>query len=252
MTITTPALDMRDVSKRFSLRRYRITDLYRFARRRITVGSPARRHRANTALDGVSLTVERGENVGIIGRNGAGKTTLLQIMSGVMWPSSGAVDRSGTVAALLDLGSGLHPDFTGRENVLFYCSLLGFTRREAQALIPEIVDFSELVDCFDDPFRTYSAGMKARLGFSVSMAVKPDTLIIDEVLAVGDEAFRRKCYEAMDRFFKRERTVVFVSHNLEEVLAHCSRVIWLDRGRVRYDGPTVEGIEQYREFLSSE
>ena len=249
MTETT-AIELDHVSKRYPVGRYRIADSFRLSGRRISRRQKIHRAGENRALDDVSIEVFSHENLGVIGRNGAGKSTLLQVMSAVTWPTSGSVRIEGTVAALFDLGTGLHPDFTGRENVLFYCSLLGFSRSESNELIPRITEFSELGKNFDDPIRTYSNGMRARLGFSVSVAVTPDILVIDEVLAVGDESFRRKCYTVMDEFFAAKKTVVFVSHNLEEVRRHCARVVWLDRGRVRFIGFADDAIDRYQRFAA--
>jgi ABC-type polysaccharide/polyol phosphate transport system ATPase subunit len=198
------------------------------------------------ALHDVSFEVEAGESVAILGPNGAGKSTLLSIVVGVTTPTSGTVYSRGRVGALLELGTGFHQDLTGIENIHLNAALLGLGRAEIRRKIDSIIEFSELQEFIDEPVRTYSSGMIARLGFSVAVHVDPEILILDEVLAVGDQGFRRKCEEKINQFAREGRTLLFVSHGLDTVLSMCRRAIWLDQGKVRKDGPAKEVVESYR------
>ena len=204
-----------------------------------------RRRRAFTALDGVSLEVRRGECFGVIGRNGSGKSTTLGLMAGVYRPTSGAVRVDGRVSPLLELGAGFHPDLSGEENLLLNGVLLGLTRQQVLAKRDAIVAFSELGEFIRRPLRTYSSGMVARLGFSVVVHLDPEILLIDEVLAVGDEAFQAKCMRKMESFRSSGTTMVFVSHNLAAVESICDRVALLERGRLVTVGPPKEAVAEY-------
>jgi ABC-type polysaccharide/polyol phosphate transport system ATPase subunit len=198
------------------------------------------------ALRDVSFDVDAGETVAILGPNGAGKSTLLSIVVGVTSPTSGTVSCRGRVGALLELGTGFHPDLTGIENIQLNASLLGLSRAEIRSKLSSIIEFSDLQDFIDEPVRTYSSGMVARLGFSVAVHVDPDVLILDEVLSVGDQNFRRKCEAKIHQFAREGKTLLFVSHGLETVLAMCRRAIWLEHGRIRQDGPAEEVVRNYR------
>lgn len=197
------------------------------------------------ALADVSFTVEEGESVGIIGPNGSGKSTTLRMASRVSLPWSGHVETKGRVGALIELRAGLHPELTGRENVFLYGSLLGLRRKEIKRRFEQIVDFAELGRFIDTPLKRFSSGMEIRLGFSVAVHLDPDVLLIDEVLAVGDDAFQRRCLARMDELRDSGQTLVFVSHQLEQVQRLCPRTILLERGQIRADGPTDEVIELY-------
>jgi ABC-type polysaccharide/polyol phosphate transport system ATPase subunit len=214
------------------------------------------RNRARTsevvALEGVSLSVEPGEAVGLIGRNGSGKTTLLSLIAGIITPSSGRVEAGGRVASLLELGAGFHPDFTGRENVYLNGSIYGLKRGQVRALMDEIVAFAELERFIDLPVRTYSSGMYMRLGFAVAAHVAADLLLLDEVFAVGDEEFQRKCFGRIFDFKQRGGTIVFVSHDAASVERLCERAVLLRQGRVELDGSTQEAIARYHELLAAE
>lgn len=199
------------------------------------------------ALNDVSLTVNKGEIVGIIGHNGAGKSTLLKLISRVLTPTSGRVWVRGKVAPLLELGAGFHPELTGRENIYLNGSILGLTRREIDQRIQGIIDFSELHEFIDAPIRTYSSGMWARLGFAVATDTDPDVLILDEIMAVGDEAFQRKSEARIRAFFEKGITIILVSHNMEMVQKLCTRVVWLDHGVVKGEGDPNKVIHKYRE-----
>ena len=196
------------------------------------------------ALKGVSFTLKRGETVGVIGRNGAGKSTLLQLVTGISPPTSGALQVKGRVAALLELGAGFEPDFTGRENIVLNGTILGLTSDELEARMGDIIAFSELAEFIDRPVRTYSTGMFMRLAFSVAAHVDADLLIIDEALSVGDTRFMQKCMRFLHAF-KAKGSILFVSHDLGAVTALCDRAIWLDQGTVRAEGVPVRVCEQY-------
>lgn len=203
------------------------------------------------ALQDVDLEVYKGEVLGIIGRNGAGKSTLLKVVSRVLRPTRGRVWVKGRVAPLLELSAGFHPELTGRENILLNGALLGFLRKEMEAKFDQIVDFAELWDFIDAPLRTYSSGMTARLGFAVATDVRPDILIVDEVLAVGDEAFRQKSEARMKRFQEWGTTILFVSHSAASVQAMCQRAVWLDKGMVRMVGEVGNVLEAYHQEWQS-
>ncbi|OGR98175.1 MAG: hypothetical protein A2902_06075 [Elusimicrobia bacterium RIFCSPLOWO2_01_FULL_64_13] len=199
-----------------------------------------------TALDSVSFSVERGECLGIIGKNGAGKSTLLSLLLGTSRPSEGGIEVGAKRTPLLELGAGFHPDLTGRENVILNAVLLGLTRKEALARAPEIIAYSEIEPFIDMPVRTYSNGMYLRLAFSVAVHTDPELLLIDEVLAVGDESFQKKSEGTLTSLIRSGVTTVFVSHDLEAVRKICSRALWLDRGRIRLEGDPSRVIEAYR------
>lgn len=205
---------------------------------------PLRSYPRFDALTDVSFRVRRGETIGIIGQNGAGKSTLLQIITGTVRPSAGRVSVKGRIAALLELGAGFEPDFTGRENIRLNGAVLGLSQDQIADRMDRIIDFSELAEFIDRPVRTYSSGMFMRLAFSVAAHVDADTLIIDEALAVGDARFTQKCMRFL-KDFKQRGSILFVSHDLGAVAGLCDRVLWLDRGRVRGAGAAIEMCEQY-------
>jgi lipopolysaccharide transport system ATP-binding protein len=203
------------------------------------------------ALKDVSFRMEPGESLAVVGSNGAGKSTLLSMVAGLVPPDRGAIDVNGRVAALLELGSGFHPDLTGAENVRLNAALLGVNRKRMDEILAGIVEFAELSDVMAEPLRTYSTGMVMRLAFSVAINVDPDILLIDEVLAVGDQAFQAKCFEKVLDFRRRGKTILCVSHVSGMVQRLCSRAIWLDHGDVVLDGSTGEVIEAYEGQLKS-
>ena len=203
------------------------------------------------ALRDVSFTVQEGEVVGIIGRNGAGKSTLLKILSKITYPTSGRVRTRGRVASLLEVGTGFHEELTGRENIFLNGSILGMKKREVDAKLDAIVAFSGVERFIDTPIKRYSSGMRLRLGFAVAAHLEPDVLIVDEVLAVGDAAFQKKCLTAMKDLRGGGRTVLFVSHNMAAVENLCSRGIWIANGQVRLDGATHDVIEAYMASFAS-
>src|SRR5207344_1699141 len=204
------------------------------------------------ALRDVSLSVARGEAVGLIGRNGSGKTTLLRLIAGIIKPTSGRVRTEGRIGSLLELGAGFHPDFTGRENVFLNGSIYGLSRARIRELMDEIVSFAELERAIDLPVRTYSSGMYMRLGFSVAAHIEADVLLLDEVFAVGDEEFQRKCFGKIHEFKSRGGTIVFVSHDAQAVERLCDRAVLLRQGAVVFNGSTREAIAEYRRLLAGE
>jgi ABC-type polysaccharide/polyol phosphate transport system ATPase subunit len=212
-------------------------------RRGIAMPQPA--HEEFWALREVNFGIYAGEAVGIIGENGSGKSTTLKLISRILEPTFGSVSVKGKVSALLELGTGFHPELTGRENIFLNGSLLGIPRKEMQARYESIVDFAELHEFIDTPIKHYSSGMVMRLGFAVAISVDPEILLTDEVLAVGDEAFQRKCLEQIAILRKRGVTIVYVSHALDSVRALCKRAIWLDHGRLVADGPAGDVIDKY-------
>jgi len=197
------------------------------------------------ALKDVSFGVKTGESIGIIGKNGAGKSTLLKILSRITLPTEGRVTINGTVASLLEVGTGFHPELTGRENIYLNGSILGMARKEIQAKFDEIVAFSGIERFLDTPVKRYSSGMYVRLAFAVAAHLEPEILIVDEVLSVGDAEFQRKCLGKMGHVTSSGRTVLFVSHNMEAVRKMCSRTVWLEKGQIKMIGPSSEVIDAY-------
>ena len=198
------------------------------------------------ALSDVSFTVARGETFGVVGPNGSGKSTLLKLVAGLFKPTSGQLTVDGKVSALIELGAGFHPEISGRENVVINGVMLGLTRKEIERKLPEIVAFSGLEDFIDEPVKTYSSGMYVRLGFAVAVHVDPDILVVDEVLAVGDEAFAHRCLDTIAEFSRRGKTIFFVSHSLVLVEELCDRVLYLEHGRVKGLGDPREMLAAYR------
>jgi lipopolysaccharide transport system ATP-binding protein len=199
------------------------------------------------ALTNVDLQVNEGEIVGLIGRNGAGKSTLLKVISRVLIPTEGRVRLRGRVSPLLELGAGFHPELTGRENIFLNGTLLGHSRRELESRLAEIVEFAELNAFIDSPLRTYSSGMVARLGFSIATTWKPEILILDEILSVGDEAFRTKCKTRMAKYSDEGASTLLVAHDMNTIGTLCSRAVWLDYGEVKAVGPAKEVVNIYRQ-----
>jgi ABC-type polysaccharide/polyol phosphate transport system ATPase subunit len=204
------------------------------------------------ALDDVTVEVEPGEAVGLVGRNGSGKSTLLRLVAGIIKPTSGRVAVGGRVGSLLELGAGFHPDFSGRENVYLNGAIYGLRRAQIRERFDEIVAFAELEHAIDRPVRTYSSGMYMRLGFAIAAHLDADVLLLDEVFAVGDEAFQRKCFGKVFEFKQRGGTIVFVSHDASQVERLCERAVLLREGRLAFDGPTHEAIVRYRRVLAAE
>ena len=242
----TPEIDvvqLTGVSFRYRHQNERLTSLKEYAIRRLQGRVSVR---DVWAVRDIDLTVRRGEVFGVVGRNGAGKSTLLRLAAGILRPTSGRVVVHGwPVSPLLEIGAGFHPDLTGRENVYLNATLLGHSKREVDARYDSIVDFSELAAVMDDPLRTYSSGMTVRLGFSVATAWDARVLLVDEVLAVGDEGFQKKCQARIEEFRRQRATVLLVSHQLHQVLEVCSRVAWLDGGVIRAIGDPETVVRAY-------
>jgi ABC-2 type transport system ATP-binding protein len=197
------------------------------------------------AINDVTFEIAAGTTYGIIGSNGSGKSTLLKCLAGILFPDKGSITHHGKVVALLELGAGFHPDLTGRENIFLNGAILGMSQAEIEEKFDEILDFSGLENFIDTPVKNYSSGMVVRLGFAIAINVDPEILIIDEVLAVGDASFQLRCLEKIDAFRRMGKTVVLVSHGLDQVVKLCSTVIWLDKGRVKMIGPANEVVNEY-------
>ena len=199
----------------------------------------------HSALNGVSFTIYPGESVGFVGRNGAGKSTILKLITGVSFPTSGDVTVRGKVAALLELTAGFSQEMTGRENIYMKGLLLGLTEEDISEVEEDIIEFSELDEYIDQPVRTYSSGMKMRLGFAINISIKPEVLVIDEALSVGDAKFKKKCRGAIKELIRSGVTVLFVSHSTDALTTTCNRAIYLKGGKVEYDGTVLEALERY-------
>src|SRR6516162_1240587 len=242
------AVDVRNVSKRFRLAHGQ----YNTVKERLIHGGRRKSTEDFWALRDVSLSVREGETVGILGRNGSGKSTLLKCICGVLQPTSGEVAVRGKLAGLLELGAGFQADLSGRENVYLNGSLLGMSKRQVDRVFDDIVDFSELEEFIDGQVKFYSSGMYVRLGFAVAVNMDPDILVIDEVLAVGDERFQRKCIDRVKQFQKEGRTILLVTHSADQVRSICDRGIVLSHGRLVAEGEPGEATRIFREGLMAE
>ncbi len=248
--MATVSIDFRGVSKAFVLRHNRADSLklrmFGFVNQRYR-----EQRRLFWALNDIDLTVFEGDTVGLIGPNGSGKSTLLRLIAGILFPSRGEIRLKGRVASLIELGVGFHPDLTGRENVYLNTSLYGLSRRETDRLFESIWDFSELRDFIDVPMKSYSTGMYFRLAFSVAVHLDGDILLLDEVLAVGDERFQLKCLERMHALNATGKTIVFVSHSMDAVAMLCNRACLLWEGRVMAEGSPADVAARYRELQNA-
>lgn len=196
-------------------------------------------------LKNINLDIKKGETVALIGTNGSGKSTLLKLMTKILYPNKGTLETHGKLTSLLELGAGFHPDFTGRENIYFNAAIFGLTRQEIDKRINDIIEFSELGDFIDNPVRTYSSGMYMRLAFSIAINVDAEILLIDEILAVGDQHFQDKCFAKLKEMKESEKTIVIVTHSLGQVKELCNRAIWIYNGEVRMDGTPNEVVDEY-------
>ncbi|MHB8916531.1 MAG: ABC transporter ATP-binding protein [Desulfocucumaceae bacterium] len=201
------------------------------------------------ALQGVSFEIPKGAAVGLIGRNGSGKSTLLKLISRILYPTGGCIGVNGRISTLLELGAGFHPDFTGRENIFFNASILGFSRDEIKSKLNDIISFADLGDFVDNPVRNYSTGMYSRLGFSVAIHVDPDILLIDEVLAVGDLAFQKKCLNKINELREKKKTIILVTHSSQNIRDYCDMAIWLDHGKLQMIDTASRVVAAYESFL---
>jgi ABC-type polysaccharide/polyol phosphate transport system ATPase subunit len=234
-------IKVNDVSKRFVIRKDKS-----LKERVVNFGRSSKHKDDFWALRDISFDIQSGTTVGLLGANGSGKSTLLKVIGGIIQPNTGLVQRRGRLAALLELGAGFHPDLTGRENVFLNASILGLSRKQTEEYFDSIVEFSEIEEFIDTQVKFYSSGMYVRLAFSIAVHVDPDVLLVDEVLAVGDERFQEKCMAKIREFQTEGRTIVLVSHAASQVEELCSRAIVLKRGEIVFDGDTVGGIGALR------
>ena len=196
-------------------------------------------------LKGINLVIKQGETVGLIGTNGSGKSTLLKLMTKIIYPNKGKITVNGKLASLLELGAGFHPDFSGRENIYFNASIFGMTKKEIDNRLEKIIKFSELEEFIDNPVRTYSSGMYMRLAFAVAINVDADILLVDEILAVGDQHFQERCLEKMEELRKEGKTIVIVSHDMNKIKLFCDKAVWLKDGQIKMQGNTDEVVDEY-------
>lgn len=235
-------IEVSDVTMRFRMNSDKILSLKEF----VTTALRGKLHyREFTALDHVSFTVRKGETLGLIGRNGAGKSTMLKVISGILKPTEGSVTCHGNVVPMLELGSGFDMDLTGRENIFLNGAILGYDEEFLKEKYKEIVEFSELGQFIEVPIRNYSSGMLARLAFSIATVVQPEILIVDEILSVGDAQFQEKSKRRMIELMGGGTTVLFVSHSIEQIREMCSQVVWLEHGKVKNSGQTLEVCDLY-------
>ncbi len=235
-----PIIEFKNVSKVYTL--------YKNSKQQfMALFVKSKKFKRHKALEGVSFSIRRGESVAIIGKNGSGKSTILKMITGVAYPTMGEVRVKGRVAALLELTAGFVADMTGRENISFKCYVLGLSDTEIKEIEQKVIDFADLGEYIDQPVRTYSSGMKMRLGFAININMDPDILVIDEALSVGDAAFKRKCKDKIREMIKRNITVMYVSHG-RDIREICDRCIYLQKGKVIFDGSMEETMERYPEF----
>ncbi|MBF4574450.1 ABC transporter ATP-binding protein [Herbiconiux sp. VKM Ac-1786] len=239
-----PVVEVNDVSKRFIIRKEKS-----LKERLVNAGRSKQFKEDFWALKNVSLEIGSGQTIGLIGPNGSGKSTLLKTIGGIIQPTTGTIRRRGRLAALLELGAGFHQDLTGRENVYLNASILGLSRKQTDLYFDDIVEFSGIKDFIDTQVKFYSSGMYVRLAFAVAVHVDPDLLLVDEVLAVGDEAFQRKCLDKIRSFQREGRTIVLVTHSLGQITEFCDRAVLLNKGEVLFDGVPHEAVRDFRDVL---
>ena len=236
---TKPIIELNDVSKEYTLYKSRKQQF-------VALFHKPKSAKQHMALDHVSFQMMRGESVGIIGKNGAGKSTLLKMITGVAFPTKGEVKVRGKVAALLELTAGFFSEMTGRENIHLKGQLLGLGQEEIKRIEPDIIEFAQLGDYIDQPIRTYSSGMKMRLGFAININIQPDILVVDEALSVGDAQFRKKCTDKVADLIAQGVTVLFVSHSAKSIQEVCKRAIYLKKGKMVFDGDVKKALELYQ------
>jgi ABC-2 type transport system ATP-binding protein len=239
--MSTPVISIHDVSKRFVIRKEKS-----LKERLVNLGRSNLHKEDFWALRNIDIEIESGSSIGLVGPNGSGKSTLLKVIGGILQPTSGSVTLRGRLAALLELGAGFHPDLTGRENVYLNASILGLSHQQTEGHFDAIVDYSGIERFIDTQVKFYSSGMYVRLAFAVAVHVDPDILLVDEVLAVGDEPFQRKCMETIRGFQHDGRTIVLVSHSLDQVADLCDRAVVLESGLIRADGAPRESLRTLR------
>lgn len=234
------AIDVKNMSKDFKL----IYDKPNTLKERLVFWKSTKKEYRNV-LKNINISIKKGETVALIGTNGSGKSTLLKLMTKIIYPTKGTIKTNGKLTSLLELGAGFHPDFTGRENIYFNASIFGLSASEIDSRVDDIIKFSELEDFIDAPVRTYSSGMYMRLAFSVAINVDAEILLIDEILAVGDQHFQDKCFAKLHELKDSGRTIVIVSHSLDSIKKLCKRAIWIYDGEVRLDGKTEDVVDEY-------
>lgn len=240
MSDNKPIITFKNVSKIYTLYKNNKTQFLALFYKGKRTGN-----KEHKALDNVSFEICKGESVGIVGKNGAGKSTLLSMITGVTFPTEGEIKVEGTVAALLELTAGFSPEMTGRENIRLKCQLLGINNDTIEKIEPTIIEFADLDEYIDQPIRTYSSGMKMRLGFAININTKPDILVIDEALSVGDANFKKKCKNKIAELIKTGVTVIFVSHSIDSVKEVCNRAIYIKKGKIMFDGDVDVALEKY-------
>lgn len=242
------AIQLIDVSKKFKIYHGKNVN-FKYAVIDFIKGKKSSNYEEFWALKNINIDIKHGETVGLIGVNGSGKSTLLKLIGKILYPDTGHLKTIGKIATLIELGAGFHPELTGRENIYINASILGFSKREIDEKLDEIIAFSELERFIDNPIKSYSSGMYVRLGFAVAINVNPDILLTDEILAVGDENFQKKCLKKIVEFKKKGKTIVYVSHDLGTVERICDRVFLLDNGELVSEGKPVDVISEYHELL---
>lgn len=238
------AIKVHDLHKSFDLAENKSTSIKQLF---VNVGKKNKKHRQKV-LDGIDFEIKKGEFFGIVGRNGSGKSTLLKLLAGVYTPDSGSIEVNGNLTPFIELGVGFNPELTGRDNVYLSASLLGFTRKQVDAFYDEVVDFSELHEHMDKKLKNYSSGMQVRLAFSIAIKAKNDILIFDEVLAVGDEAFQKKCMNIFEEYRRNKQTVILVTHSMENVRSLCTRALMLSDGKIKLIGTVKKVAEAYSQI----
>ena len=235
------AIEVKNMTKSFKL----YSDKPNTMKERLVRGWKKNNNEIHTVLKDINIDIEKGDTVALIGVNGSGKSTLLKLMTKIIYPNKGTVETRGKLTSLLELGAGFHPDFTGRENIYFNAAIFGLTKAEIDRRINDIIEFSELGDFIDSPIRTYSSGMYMRLAFAVAINVDADILLIDEILAVGDQHFQDKCFAKLEELAKSDMTIVIVAHGMDALKRLCNRGIWINNGEVAMDGPFEEVSNAY-------
>ncbi len=239
------AIEVRNVTKAFKI----YPDKGNTMKERVLFSS-RRRYEMREVLKGISFDVKKGEAIGLIGHNGCGKSTTLKLLTKIMYPNSGTIEMNGRVSSLLELGAGFHPDMSGRDNIYINAAIFGLTKKEIDARLDSIIDFSELQEFIDNPVRTYSSGMYMRLAFSVAINVDADILLIDEILTVGDAAFQAKCFNRLREIKSEGTTIVIVSHSLDQIEQICERSIWIHDGVIREEGAPRDVDPKYIRFMN--
>lgn len=238
-------ISVKDVEMHFNMSKEKIDSIKEYF---IKLSKKQLRYEDFVALDGVSVDIKKGEIFGIVGLNGSGKSTILKVISGILKPTKGSVEVRGSISPLIELGAGFDLDLTAKENIYLNGSVLGYSKSMIDDCFDEIVEFSEMRDFLDVPMKNYSSGMVARIGFSVATIVKPDILIVDEILSVGDFLFQKKCEERINNLMQGGTTVLIVSHSLDQIKRLCDRVMWLDKGKVKMIGDMPSVCEQYEAY----